>query len=96
MRNQDELAVARHDAFVAEVVLDAVADCGDTAVAAAVVLVAGEGIDVEIVPAQERRDDLAGCGRNSVDCRPHIDYFGRANAVDTESSPESDVERGAE
>lgn len=83
MRNLDGVAVARHDAVVdvAEAaVAAAVAGGGDDV---AVVLVAEGGNDEEIVPVQGRHDDPVVGGRNSVDCSPHIDYFGKANVVDT-------------
>lgn len=96
MRNLGEVVVVRQDAVVDAVeAADAAAVGGEDDVA--VVLVAEEGNDEVIVHAQERHDDEMVVGEcNSVGCKPHIDYFGKANAVDTRPSSEPNVEWGAE
>lgn len=90
---RQDAAVDVAEAVAAEAAAAAVAGGGCDV---AVVLFAEGGNDEEIVPAQERHDDPVVGGCNSVDCSHHIDYFGMANAVGTGSSPETDVERGAE
>lgn len=96
MRNLGEVVVVRQDEVVdaAEVADAAAAGGGEDDVA--VVLVAEEGNDAVIVHAQERHDEMVVGECNSVGCKPHIDYFGKVNAVDTRPSSEPNVERGAE
>lgn len=96
MRNLDEAVVVRQDVVVdVEEAADAAAVDGDDDDFAAV-LVAEEGNDEAIVHAQGRHDEMVVGEYNSVGCKPHIDYFGKANAVDMRPSLEPDVERGAE
>lgn len=87
MRNLDGAAVARHDAVVdvAEAAVAAAAAVAGGGDDVAVELVAEGGNDEEIVPARGSHDDPVVGGCNSVDCSPHIDYFGKANVVDTGS-----------
>lgn len=92
MRNPDVAVVARQDVAVDVVAAVVAVNAAAAAVAgdggggdAVVVLVAEGDNDEEIAHVQERHDDPVVGGYNSVDCMPRIDYFGKANAVDTGS-----------
>lgn len=92
MRNPDVAVVARQDVAVDVVAAVVAVNAAAAAVAgdgggddAVVVLVAEGDNDEEIAHVQERHDDPVVGGYNSADCMPRIDYFGKANAVDTGS-----------
>lgn len=88
--NRDDAAVALQEVVVDVEEAEVVAADGGNDVA--VVVVAEEGNDEGIVHVQERHDEMVVGEYNFVGCKSHIDYFGKANAVDKEPSSEPDVE----
>lgn len=58
-------------------------------------LVAEEDNDVAIGHVREMHGEAVVGGYNSADCKHHIGYFGRVNAVDRRPWSEPGAERGA-
>lgn len=94
--NPEEPVVARQYAVVDAAEAADVAAAGGGEDDVAVVLVTEEDNDEAIVHVQEMHGEAVVGGYNSGDYKPHIDYFGKANAVDTRPWSEPDAERGAE
>lgn len=93
--NLDEAAVALQEVVV-DVVEEADVVAADGGNDVAVVVVVEEGNDEAIVLVQGRHDEMVVGEYNFVGCKSHIDYFGKANVVDTRPSSEPDVGQGAE